>query len=118
MEKYKLVFPDRASGDVKKIYDDIIKHGGKGFLVPVLGFLANDPVVLHHIWELLKHLEFKETATPKKILIGIAMVGAQRIGCDRCITFHEVDLIKRGEISQEDADKIRNYEEEYKSGNI
>lgn len=118
MKRLKLMKPNEATGEIKKIYDEVVKIGGRGWLVPVFGFLANDATVLKAMWTLIKRLEIEKTATPKDILIGIAMVGAQRIGCDRCITFHEVDMINRESISQERANLIRNFEEEYNKGNL
>jgi glutaredoxin len=115
---FKLVKPNEAENETKEIYQDIVNTLGKQGLVPIWGFLGNDPVVLRAFWSLSKHLKVDETAAPKRLLYGIALIVSVKVGCPRCMNTHERELIQNAKLSPEFVDKVRRYEESYRSGQL
>ena len=118
MNKLELTRPQEATGEVARIYRDIIRVRGQRGLVPVWGFFGRDPAVLRSMWTLIKRLKHRKTATPKEVLIGIALVGAQRVGCERCVTTHETELIEVEGLTRDWVECLRGYEESYREGKI
>ncbi|MBI4482207.1 MAG: hypothetical protein HY652_04875 [Acidobacteria bacterium] len=118
MEKLKLTKPQEATGEVAEVYQEIVKVRGQRGLVPVWGFFGRDPDVLRSMWTLIKRLKHQDTATPKEVLIGIALVGAQRVGCARCVTTHETELVEVEGLPREWVECLRTYEESHREGKI
>jgi len=119
MRRIKLVKPQESDPDVKSVYDDIINtRGGKGWLPPIWGFFGKDPTIVRAMWSMIKRLEWSKTKAPRHLLVSIALVGAQDLGCRRCVNFHQTQLIQRENIPPERVNKILNYEEFYKRGEL
>lgn len=106
----KLVKPTEAEGEVKKIYDEIVAHEGKQFLVPMWGFFAIAPKILKAVWDTLRVLEVEEGYVDRKIMSAISMLAAENVGCKRCANYHEETLVQRMNIDREWAKKVKDYE--------
>lgn len=111
VEKIRLIKPDEATGRVKEIYDEIVSTEGKKWLVPLWGFFAHVPKLLELTWEMLKTLEVDEGLVPRELMSSIAMVCAVDANCERCTTYHQTTLVERMGMSNEEAEKIRFFEE-------
>ncbi len=111
MEELRLIKPEEATGEAKKVYDEIIETQGMKWLVPLWGFFAHVPELLRFHWELLKVLEIEEGHVPRDIMNSISMVCAVAADCARCVNYHQTTLVERLGISPEKAEKLRNFEE-------
>lgn len=106
-----LVKPSEATGEVKEVYDEIVAEEGPQFLVPLWGWFAHRPKLLRYVWKTLKTLEVDDGPTPRRLICSVALIVSTRVGCERCINFHEENLKQRLEFDQEYIDKIKNFEE-------
>ena len=50
----RLVKPEEATGEVKEVYDEIMRVEGPSWLVPLWGFFAIRPKLLRHVWNTLR----------------------------------------------------------------
>lgn len=107
----RLVKPEEATGEVKEVYDEIMRVEGPSWLVPLWGFFAIRPKLLRHVWNTLRTLEIDDGPTPRHLQSAISLIVAQNVGCLRCANYHEETLKQRMGVSQEWVDKIRNFEE-------
>jgi len=114
MSKYKiirLIKPNEAKGEVKKIYEDIMKTKGQRWLVPLWGFFAHRPKLLKLWWELTKTLQIEEGKVNKDLMNSISMVCAVAADCARCVNNHQIHLIEKLGFSEEKVEQIRNLEQ-------
>lgn len=109
-ELIKLVMPKQAKGEVKEIYDEIIKVEGEKWLAPLWGWFANRPKLLRHVWKTLRTLEIDDGPVPRQLMISISLVVAAEVGCVRCANFHEETMRQRLGVSEEYFEKLRNFE--------
>ena len=117
MGKLNLVMPADAKGDTRAVYDEIIATWGPRRLGPIWGFWGRDPKVLRSIWTLIKRFMVEPTATSKPYLMAIALIGAVRTDCARCVMTHQNEL--RGEgMEAEFIELIRDYEAAAAAGKI
>lgn len=113
-----LMMPAKATGETRKTFDDIIATWGPRRLVPIWGFFGRDPKVVNSMWTLIKRLKVEPTEIPKKYLFAIALVGAQRSGCDRCAKTHENELVHNEGFDPEFVQLLFNFEKAYEEGKI
>lgn len=113
-----LMMPNKAEGDTRKVFDDIIATWGPRRLVPIWGFFGRDPKVVRSMWTLIKRLKVDPTEIPKKYLFAIALVGAQRTGCDRCAKTHENELVRGEGLDPDFVRTLFHYEKAYEEGKI
>jgi hypothetical protein len=119
MRKITLVKPSEASKEILEVYDDIMKtRGGKGWLPPIWGFFGKDPAIIKGMWGMIKRLEWTETKTPRYILVATALIGAQEVNCKRCVNFHQTQLIQKEGLTAQQVNRILNFEESYKKGDL
>jgi AhpD family alkylhydroperoxidase len=117
MGNLNLVMPADAKGDTRAVFDEIIATWGPRRLGPIWGFWGRDPKVARSIWTLIKRLMVEPTAAPKPYLMGIALIGAVRTDCERCVMTHQNEL--RGEGMDADfIELVRNYEAAAAAGKI
>jgi alkylhydroperoxidase family enzyme len=106
-----LIKPGDALGEVKEIYEDIVRTKGSRWLTPYWGFFAHRPKILKLWWELTKTLQIEEGKVPKSLMEGISLVCAVGVGCPRCINNHQIVLIEKFGFSEERVEQIKNLEQ-------
>lgn len=106
-EVIRLVKPQEAEGEVKEIYEDIIKTKGERWLVPLWGLFAHRPKLLRLWWELTKTLQIERGKVPKELMNSISLVSAVVANCVRCVDNHQIVLIEKLGFSQEHVGQIR-----------
>lgn len=103
----KMIKPNEATGEVKEIYDDIIKTKGQRWLVPLWGLFAHRPKLLKLWWELTKTLQIEKGKVDKRLMNSISLVSAVAADCARCVDNHQIMLIEKLGFSQEKVEQIR-----------
>jgi len=103
----KMIKPNEAEGEVKEIYDDIIKTKGQRWLVPLWGLFAHRPKLLKLWWELTKTLQIEKGKVDKSLMNSISLVSAVAADCARCVDNHQIMLIEKLGFSEEKVEQIR-----------
>jgi alkylhydroperoxidase family enzyme len=103
----KMIKPNEAKGEVKEIYDDIIKTKGQRWLVPLWGLFAHRPKLLKLWWELTKTLQIEKGKVDKSLMNSISLVSAVAADCARCVDNHQIMLIEKLGFSEEKVEQIR-----------
>src|SRR3954454_16515846 len=84
-----------ASGEVKAVYDDIMKTRGVDWINNFWKALANDPAELRLVWESVKQVMAPGALEPLlKEMIYVAVSATN--GCEYCIHSHTAAARKQG----------------------
>ena len=95
MTMVPLVEYDRASAEVRAVYDDIMKTRGTDWINNFWKALANDPLTLRRTWESIKQVMMPgalDPLTKEMIYLAVSMTN----GCGYCIASHTAAARKAG----------------------
>ena len=86
---------DRASAEVRAVYDDMMKTRGTDWINNFWKALANDPPTLRRTWESIKQVMAPGALDPlTKELLYLAVSASN--GCAYCTASHAVAAKKQG----------------------
>jgi AhpD family alkylhydroperoxidase len=91
----KLIEYAEASGEVKAVYDDIMKTRGVDWINNFWKALANDPNQLRRVWQNVKQVMGPGTLDPllkEMIYIAVSVTN----GCEYCTYSHTAAARKKG----------------------
>jgi len=91
----KLIEYAEASGEVKAVYDDIMKTRGVDWINNFWKALANDPKELRRVWQNVKQVMGPGTLDPllkEMIYIAVSVTN----GCEYCTYSHTAAARKKG----------------------
>ena len=95
MTMVPLIDYDRASAEVRAIYDDIMKTRGIDWINNFWKALANDPPTLRRTWESIKEVMAPGALDPlTKELVYLAVSASN--GCAFCTASHAAAAKKQG----------------------
>jgi AhpD family alkylhydroperoxidase len=95
MTMVPLIEYDRASTEVRAVYDDIMKTRGTDWINNFWKALANDPATLRRTWESIKQVMMPGALDPlTKELIYLAVSASN--GCAYCTASHAASAKKQG----------------------
>ena len=95
MTMVPLVEYDRASAEVRPVYDDIMKTRGTDWINNFWKALANDPPTLRRIWESIRQVMAPGALDPlTKELVYLAVSASN--GCAYCTASHAAAAKKQG----------------------
>lgn len=95
MTMVPLVEYDRASAEVRAVYDDIMKTRGTDWINNFWKALANDPPTLRRTWESIRQVMAPGALDPlTKELVYLAVSASN--GCAYCTASHAVAAKKQG----------------------
>ena len=95
MALVKLIEYAEASGEVKAVYDDIMKTRGVDWINNFWKALANDPNQLRRVWQNVKQVMGPGTLDPllkEMIYIAVSVTN----GCEYCTHSHTAAARKKG----------------------
>ena len=95
MALVKLIEYAEASGEVKAVYDDIMKTRGVDWINNFWKALANDPKELRRVWQNVKQVMGPGTLDPllkEMIYIAVSVTN----GCEYCTYSHTAAARKKG----------------------
>jgi len=99
MTMVPLIEYDRASAEVRAVYDDIMRTRGTDWINNFWKALANDPVTLRRTWESIKQVMAPGALDPlTKELLYLAVSATN--GCAYCTASHAAAAKKQGMTSQ------------------
>ena len=95
MTMVPLVEYDRASAEVRAVYDDIMKARGTDWINNFWKALANDPPTLRRTWESIRQVMAPGALDPlTKELVYLAVSASN--GCAYCTASHAAAAKKQG----------------------
>ena len=95
MALVKLIEYAEASGEVKAVYDDIMKTRGVDWINNFWKALANDPKELRRVWQNVKQVMGPGTLDPlvkEMIYMAVSVTN----GCEYCTFSHTAAARKKG----------------------
>ena len=95
MALVKLIEYAEASGEVKAVYDDIMKTRGVDWINNFWKALANDPKELRRVWQNVKQVMGPGTLDPllkEMIYMAVSVTN----GCEYCTYSHTAAARKKG----------------------
>ena len=95
MALVKLIEYAEASGEVKAVYDDIMKTRGVDWINNFWKALANDPNQLRRVWQNVKQVMGPGTLDPllkEMVYIAVSVTN----GCEYCTYSHTAAARKKG----------------------
>jgi AhpD family alkylhydroperoxidase len=94
MTMVPLIEYDRASTEVRAVYDDIMRTRGTDWINNFWKALANDPPTLRRTWESIKQVMAPGALALTKELVYLAVSASN--GCAYCTASHAASAKKQG----------------------
>ena len=99
MTMVPLIEYDRASAEVRAVYDDIMRTRGTDWINNFWKALANDPATLRRTWESIKQVMAPgalDTLTKELLYLAVSATN----GCAYCTASHAAAAKRQGMTSQ------------------